>query len=231
MLEVKNLSKSYIQKKHWYLKNEENFVFKGINFSLQQGENLLLYGESGSGKSTLARILCMLETPKEGQILFENQNILGLNFNTQRMLRKKIQYIFQDQKLALNPYKNAKTLLLDVYKNFHLKPDFKEISTLLEMFELKEEILALKPQNLSGGQCQRLGLIRALILKPKLLILDEVFAPLDLLVALKIIKYLKTFQSNNDITYIFISHQDKLLQNFYSNKFEMRPTTTSLEAF
>ncbi|CAM2942689.1 ATP-binding cassette domain-containing protein [Helicobacter burdigaliensis] len=221
MLEVKNLSKSYIQKKHWYLKNEENFIFKNLNFHLKKGENLLICGESGSGKSTLAKILCMLESPKEGQVFFEKEDILVLDFKAKRLLRKKIQYIFQDQKLALNPYKNAKTLLLDVYKNFHLKPDFKEIFALLEMFGLKEEILCLKPQNLSGGQCQRLGLIRSLLLKPKLLILDEVFAPLDLPIALKIIDYLKTFQKNNDITYIFISHQEKLLKDFYTQKLQM----------
>ncbi len=190
LLKVENLSKSYKIKKHWYLKEEENFIFKNVNFSLCQGENLLLCGESGSGKSTLARILCMIECVNEGTIIFEKKNILNLSFKEQRKIRKKIQYLFQDQKLALNPYKNAKRLIFDVYENFNLKPNLDEIFQLFEIFDLQKDILNLKPSKLSGGQCQRLGLIRALILKPKLLILDEVTAALDMPTAYQILNYL-----------------------------------------
>lgn len=217
-LEIKNLSKSYTFKKHWYLKQEEIFVLKNINFTLNKNENLLLCGESGSGKSTLAKILCMLETANSGEILFENENILNLDFSSQRKLRKKIQYLFQDQKLALNPYKKVKNLILDVYENFNLKPNYKELFELFDIFELEKDILDLKPLKLSGGQSQRLGLIRALILKPKLLILDEITSALDILTAYKILNYLIKFQNLNDITYIFISHQENLLKNLCHKK-------------
>ncbi|AJC86899.1 ATP-binding cassette domain-containing protein [Campylobacter sp. RM16704] len=217
-LEVKNLSKSYKFKKHWYLKEEENFVFKDVSFSLNQNENLLLCGESGSGKSTLAKILCMLEKPNFGEVLFENENILKLDFNSQRKLRQKIQYIFQDQKLALNPYKTTKKLLFDVYDNFKIKLDFDELFMLFDDFELERDILELKPSKLSGGQSQRLGLIRALILKPKLLILDEITAALDIPTAYKILNYLYDYQKIHDITYIFISHQEKILQKITHKK-------------
>ncbi|ENQ6619337.1 ATP-binding cassette domain-containing protein [Campylobacter lari] len=217
-LEVKNLSKSYKFKKHWYLKEEEIFVFKDVSFSLKQNENLLLCGESGSGKSTLAKILCMLERANTGEVLFENENILNLDFNTQRKLRQKIQYVFQDQKLALNPYKSTKRLLLDVYENFKLKPDFEELFKLFDAFELEKDILNLKPSKLSGGQSQRLGLIRALLLRPKLLILDEITAALDVVTAYKILNYLHAFQKTHDITYIFISHQEKILQDICHKK-------------
>ncbi|EAJ6135867.1 ATP-binding cassette domain-containing protein [Campylobacter lari] len=217
-LEVKNLSKSYKIKKHWYLKEEENYVFKDVSFSLNQNENLLLCGESGSGKSTLAKILCMLECANTGEVVFENKNILNLDFNTQRKLRQKIQYVFQDQKLALNPYKNTKRLLFDVYENFKLKPDFEELFKLFDVFELQKDILNLKPSKLSGGQSQRLGLIRALLLRPKLLILDEITAALDVVTAYKILNYLHTFQKTHDIAYIFISHQEKILQDICHKK-------------
>lgn len=217
-LEVKNLSKSYKFKKHWYLKEEEIFVFKNVSFSLNQNENLLLCGESGSGKSTLAKIICMLECPNTGEVLLENESILNLDFNTQRNLRQKIQYIFQDQKLALNPYKNTKKLLFDVYENFKLKPDFEELFKLFDAFELQKDILKLKPSKLSGGQSQRLGLIRALLLKPKLLILDEITAALDMMTAYKILDYLQNFQKKHNITYIFISHQERILQKICHKK-------------
>lgn len=217
-LEIKNLSKSYTFKKHWYLKQEEIFVLKNINFTLNKNENLLLCGESGSGKSTLAKILCMLEIPNCGEILFENENILNLDFFSQRKLRKKIQYLFQDQKLALNPYKKVKNLILDVYENFNLKPNYKELFELFDIFELEKDILDLNPLKLSGGQSQRLGLIRTLILKPKLLILDEITSALDIPTAYKILNYLIKFQNLNDITYIFISHQENLLKNLCHKK-------------
>ncbi|MCR6571380.1 ATP-binding cassette domain-containing protein [Campylobacter insulaenigrae] len=218
LLRVTNLSKSYKFKKHWYLQEEEIFVFKNINFSLYQNENLLLCGESGSGKSTLAKILCMLECADEGAVEFENKNILDLSFEEQRKIRKEIQYIFQDQKLALNPYKNVKKLILNVYENFNLIPNWDEIFQLFNIFQLQENILNLKPSKLSGGQCQRLGLIRALILKPKLLILDEITSALDMPTAYQILDYLKCFQKSHDITYIFISHQEKILNNICNKK-------------
>lgn len=220
-LEVSNLSKSYFLKKHWYLKEEEIFVFKDISFSLNERENLLICGESGSGKSTLAKILCMLERCDQGKIIFEDQDISKLTFKEQRMLRKDIQYIFQDQKLSLNPYKNTKRLILDVYDNFKLKADFDNVFMLFDEFGLKEDILNLKPSKLSGGQSQRLGLIRALILKPKLLILDEILSALDMPTSIKILAFLKKYQEDNNISYIFISHHERVLRNFYSKKIEL----------
>ncbi|RKO64816.1 peptide ABC transporter ATP-binding protein [Campylobacter sp. P255] len=218
LLEVKNLSKSYRFKKHWYLKEEEIFVFKDVGFSLHKNENLLLCGESGSGKSTLAKILCMLENANSGEVLFNGKNILSLDFDKQRKLRQKIQYIFQDQKLALNPYKSVKKLLLDVYDNFKISPDFEALFELFDIFELEKDILNLNSSKLSGGQSQRLGLIRALLLKPQLLILDEITTALDIPTAHNILNYLRYFQNTHDITYIFISHQEKTLQGLYHKK-------------
>ncbi|QWU79552.1 nickel ABC transporter, ATP-binding protein [Campylobacter novaezeelandiae] len=221
MLEVKNLTQSYLLKKHWYLKKEEIFIFKGLNFNLKSGENLIITGESGSGKSTLARILCMLEVPKYGEVLYKGFNLHLQNDKQKRKLRTKIQYVFQDQKLALNPYKSIKRLLFDVYENFSLKKNKNEILSFFEIFGLKEEIFHLKSFNLSGGEAQKIGLIRALILKPKILILDEVTSSLDILNTQKILNFLKKYQQNQEISYIFIAHQQEFFNDFLCKKIHL----------
>ncbi|EAL8252823.1 ATP-binding cassette domain-containing protein, partial [Campylobacter coli] len=102
MLEVKNLGKLYELKKHWYLKKEKHLIFENVNFSLKENENLMILGQSGAGKSTLARILCFLENPSFGEVIYKNLNLHKLDRTKQRLLRKEIQYCFQDQKTALN---------------------------------------------------------------------------------------------------------------------------------
>ncbi len=103
MLKVCNLSKFYELKKHWYLKKERHIIFDNVNFSLNENDNLIILGKSGAGKSTLARILCFLEDPSEGEVWYENLNLHKLDKNKQRLLRKQIQYCFQDQKNGFKP--------------------------------------------------------------------------------------------------------------------------------
>lgn len=146
--------------------------------------------------------------------MYENINLHTLNFKKQRELRKEIQYLFQDQKLALNPYKRVENLIFDVYGNFDLKKNKEKITFLFKEFELKEQILNQKPYNLSGGEAARIGLIRTLILEPKLLILDELTSSLDSFNAFKIMNFLKKYQEKNDISFIFITHQKEFLKNF-----------------
>ncbi|EIX7300491.1 ATP-binding cassette domain-containing protein, partial [Campylobacter coli] len=180
MLEVKNLGKFYEFKKHWYLKKEKHLIFENINFSLKENENLMILGQSGAGKSTLARILCFLENPSFGEIIYKNLNPHSLDKTKQRLLRKEIQYCFQDQKAALNPYKKIKNLIQDGLENFNIKKEQEKILEFFDRFNLKKQILEQKPYELSGGEATRVGLIRALILEPKVLILDEITSSLDI---------------------------------------------------
>ncbi|MCH5336055.1 MAG: ATP-binding cassette domain-containing protein [Campylobacter sp.] len=217
MLEVKNLSKSFIVKKHWYLKEQSILVFQNLNFSLNLGQNLAIFGESGSGKSTLARILCSLELPSSGEVLYRGENL----YTQKQKSKTKIQYLFQEQKLALNPYKYIKTSLFDVYDYCGLKRDEKELFNLFSSFELNKDLLGLKPLQLSGGEAARIGLIRALILKPEFLILDELTSSLDIMNIEKILGFLKKYQENNTISYIFITHQEEFLKNFKCEKMKL----------
>ncbi|ELO3827077.1 ATP-binding cassette domain-containing protein, partial [Campylobacter coli] len=190
MLEVKNLGKFYEFKKHWYLKKEKHLIFENINFSLKENENLMILGQSGAGKSTLARILCFLENPSFGEIIYKNLNPHSLDKTKQRLLRKQIQYCFQDQKMALNPYKKIKSLIQDGLENFNLQKNDDLILEFFDFFSLKKQILKQKPYELSGGEATRVGLIRALVLNPKLLILDEITSALDIKTSKEILTFL-----------------------------------------
>lgn len=212
LLKVHKLAKFYEFKRHLYLKSEQKAVFENVSFELNLGENLLLCGQSGCGKSTLGKIIAMLEKASSGEVFFEEKPILKLNFKEQRRLRKEISYVFQEQKLALNPYKKVLDLLCVGSENFGLKFDLNESKRLFEDFELEFSLTKLKPKELSTGQAQRIGLIRALLLRPKLLILDEITAPLDLSASGKILSHLLNIQKKQDISYIFISHETGLFK-------------------
>ncbi|MCW1359962.1 ATP-binding cassette domain-containing protein [Campylobacter sp. CCS1377] len=221
LLKLDNVSKFYTLKRHWYLKKEKNCIFKNISFNLAKGQNLLLSGQSGCGKSTLAKMIAMLENIDEGEIKFQNHSLNSLKFEEQRELRKKLQFVFQDQKTALHPCKKVKTLLFDVYQNFSLKVNLEEILAFFDLFELKKEVLELKPFYLSGGQAARIGLIRALIIKPELLILDETTASLDYLSEKKILKFLNKLGEQTLMSCIFISHKNTLIKNYCHKEFSL----------
>lgn len=214
MLKVCNLSQFYEFKKHWHLKKEKYIVFDNINFSLKENENLMILGKSGAGKSTLARILCFLEKPSKGEVWYENLNLHELDKSRQRFLRKQIQYCFQDQKMALNPYKKIKNLIQEGLENFNLQKNDDLILEFFDFFNLKKQILEQKPYELSGGEATRVGLMRALVLNPKLLILDEITSALDMKTSKEILTFLYHYQQKNNISYIFISHQSELFYQF-----------------
>ncbi|MFQ6342176.1 ATP-binding cassette domain-containing protein [Campylobacter sp. VTCC 70190] len=221
MLRVCKLAQCYEFKKHWYLKKERRIIFDKVNFSLKENENLMILGKSGAGKSTLARVLCFLEKPSKGEVWYKNLNLHKLDKNKQRLLRREIQYCFQDQKMALNPYKKIKNLIQDGLENFALQKDEKLILEFFDFFNLKKQILEQKPYELSGGEAARVGLIRALILKPKLLILDEITSALDTKNSKELLNFLYDYQQKSGISYIFISHQNDIFCKFDYKKIKL----------
>lgn len=119
-------------------------MFENVSFELNLGENLLLCGQSGCGKSTLGKIIAMLEKASSGEGFFEEKPILNLKFDKQRKLRKEISYVFQEQKLALNPYKKVLDLLCVGQQNFGLNFDLNEAKRLFRTLSLN---LALQSSN------------------------------------------------------------------------------------
>lgn len=205
-LKVVNLHKNYLIKRHILEHYETLEVLKDINFEIKSGEDLAILGSSGSGKSTLARMLCMLEICDKGEIYLDDINITNLKFNEQRKLRNHIQYVFQNTHLSLNPKRSIMQLFKDVYLNFNIKFDKSDLLKILENLGLKEDILDKKPYEISGGMSARIALARALIVKPKFLILDEITSGLDFLNQKKLLILLKELKKNYNISYILITH-------------------------
>lgn len=206
ILRCENVCKNYTIKEHILEKSYKKEILKDINFSLNSGENLAILGESGSGKSTLGRVLCNLEDPSSGGVYYRGNLISYLSFEKKRKFRKNIQYIFQNPNF--NPRKSVKNSLNDVARNFGLR-DLK-IGEFLDKLNLNVDILDKKAFQLSGGMKMRAAILRALILQPEILILDEMTSGLDFKNRSDLIALLK----NLGINYIFITHDLGLVSEF-----------------
>lgn len=181
-----------------------------VSFSIYQGETLGLVGESGSGKSTLGRSILRLIPSDSGNIIFESQNITNVKGNELRLLRKKMQIIFQDPYSSLNPRRTVRQILEEpmiIHEKELLKKERLEcIHEMLSLVGLEPEHLNRFPHQFSGGQRQRIGIARALMLNPKIVVCDEPVSALDVSVQSQIINLLCKLQERFGLTYLFIAH-------------------------
>ncbi len=178
-------------------------ALRGVDVTLAPGEWLGVVGESGSGKSTLGRVLCGLETPTAGQVLWEG-HALGSSAEDRRARARLVQPVFQDNAAALNPRRTVGESLreaLSLTGNASLQP-----AQLLEQVGLDPAAQRAWPHTLSGGQRQRVGLARALAARPKALILDEPVSSLDASVAAHVLQLLMHLRTTLDLAAVFIAH-------------------------
>jgi len=188
----------------------------GVSFVIQPGETLGLVGESGCGKSTLGRLILRLEEPTSGDILFQDESILGYDAGKMRHLRKEMQIIFQDPFSSLNPRKNVAHIVgepLYVHGMTNRREREGRVLELLEVVGLKREHMRRYPHQFSGGQRQRIGVARALALNPKLIICDEAVSALDVSIQAQVINLLEDLQEEFGLTYLFISHALSVVQH------------------
>ena len=198
-IRLENVSKSLSFKEHFNARAEVLHLLEGINFELDDGENLAILGQSGSGKSTLAKLISFSEPKSGGKIYINNEEITDKN-----ELKKDIRYILQNQKQALNPALKVKTAIAHVRSYLKLSFSENELKELLVNLNLKDEILGKYPSQLSGGEATRVGILLALLSKPKILICDEITSGLDSDTKQKIINLLLSLDKN--ISIIFITH-------------------------
>lgn len=212
ILEVDGLTKEFI------LPNKERLTAcDQLSFIAKKGETLGIVGESGSGKSTLVNMLMLMEAPTQGSIHFQGKNLLTLNKREIWQLRPAIQMVFQAPSASINPKMKVIDVVTEPLLNYNKitsQDKRKKAQELLAMVELSEEYLDRYAHHLSGGQCQRVSIARALALNPKILICDEATSALDVSVQKSIIDLLIKLQKKNNMTILFISHDLALVQSF-----------------
>ena len=187
----------------------------GVDLTIKRGETLGLVGESGCGKSTLGRLILRLEDPNDGVIQFEGENIVGLEGDQLRRLRRNVQIIFQDPYSSLNPRKKVEFIIGEPFTIHDLargKELEERVIELMKVVGLRAEQRFLYPHQFSGGQRQRIGIARALALQPKLIIADEPVSSLDVSIQAQIVNLLLDLQSEFGLTYLFISHDLNLIE-------------------
>ena len=217
ILEVENLKKYYKKSSLFSFghKNDGVAALKGISFSLRKNEILAVAGESGSGKSTLAKILAGLEEPDEGTITVNGKKIDRLDKKTGKFLHRHIQIVFQNPQNSLDPLMKTGDLLLEAAKlNKDITAAKRKMMHLLELTGLDKGILNQYPGDISGGEAQRIALIRALILNPEILILDESLNALDRYLQYDILNVILKLQQEEQFSIMFITHDITLVKDF-----------------
>ena len=182
----------------------------GVDFAIAPGEAVGLVGESGSGKSTVAKCLVRLQEPSGGTIRFQGRDVTHLSDGDFRPLRSKIQMVFQDPTMSLNPRLSVKQTLAEPLKVHGIAKGGKELENrileLMDHVNLERRLINRQPGELSGGHKQRVGIARAIATHPELVILDEPTSSLDMSIRIQIIALLRRLQQELGMAYLFISH-------------------------
>ncbi len=211
LLQVRNLTKSFPVGTSSLFARRQNVLtaVDGIDFDLLRGRTLGLVGESGCGKSTTARLILRLIEPTSGTVTLNGVNVLGASPSELLRLRREMQLVFQDPLSSLNPRMSAGINIGEPMR-FHGIGDrperYERTRELLEVVGLKRDDFDRYPHEFSGGQCQRIAIARALILRPKLIVFDEPVSALDVSIRAQILKLLMKLQQDFELTYMFISH-------------------------
>jgi oligopeptide transport system ATP-binding protein len=181
-----------------------------VSFDLHAGETVGLVGESGSGKSTLARAILRLVPAARGEVLWQGQNLLSCGAAEMRKRRRDLQIVFQDPLTSLNPRMTVGDALAEPLKIFEPTLTARErqlhIDAMLERVGLASTMAGRYPHEFSGGQCQRIGIARAMMLRPRLLICDEPVSSLDMSIQGQIVNLLLDLQRDFGTAMLFISH-------------------------
>lgn len=215
LIKVKDLKK-YFPVKNGVIKNTVIKAVDGVSFDIKRGETFGLVGESGCGKSTLGRTITRLYDVTDGDIFFDGTNIAKLNKKQMREYYKKMQIIFQDPYSSLNPYMNVKELIdepIALHTSLGKAERAEKIEKLLEMVGLKKDDMEKFPHEFSGGQCQRIGIARAVSTNPDFVLCDEPISALDVSIQAQVVNMLEDLQKEMGLTYLFVAHDLSMVRH------------------
>ncbi|MGA8445632.1 MAG: dipeptide ABC transporter ATP-binding protein [Roseiarcus sp.] len=209
ILEARDLTRDYSVSRGAFRSRATIRALSGVSFSLQAGRTLAVVGESGSGKSTLARLLTLIENPTAGALLIDGEDVAHASAAKRKGLRREIQIVFQNPYGSLNPRQTiGKALEEPLLVNTRLSAAERKAGVLSIMAKvgLRPEYYHRYPHMFSGGQRQRIAIARALMLKPKILVLDEPVSALDVSIRAQALNLLASLQEEFALAYVFVSH-------------------------
>ncbi len=218
LLKVENLVKHFPIMKGALIRRQVGAVraVDGLSFDVYRGETLGLVGESGCGKSTTGRAILQLHRPTSGSVLFEGRDLVKTKGEELRLMRRKMQMIFQDPYASLNPRMTVGEIIgepLTVHGIMDRKASEKRVEELLALVGLNPAYANRYPHEFSGGQRQRVGVARALALNPSLIVCDEPISALDVSIQAQVVNLLEDLQKQLGLTYLFIAHDLSMVRH------------------
>src|SRR5574342_283812 len=217
LLEIRDLKKHFPVGDGLFPRHKDALkAVDGVSLTVEEGETLGIVGESGCGKSTLGRTILRLIEPTGGEVIFEGKNVLALSQRELRETRRQMQIIFQDPYASLNPRMRVGDIVgegLEIHQLVKGKAKRGRVMELLQQVGLREEHDNRYPHEFSGGQRQRIGIARALAVNPKFIVCDEPVSSLDVSIQAQIINLLQELQEKMHLTYLFISHDLRVVEH------------------
>ena len=205
LMKVKGLSKEY----------DGTTIFKAVNFTVDNGETLGLFGKSGSGKTTIGRCIVRLEKPTKGEILLNGRDFVRMKGVELSRMRPKVQMIFQHPETSLDPRMTAFNSIIEpmqVQKMLKKVNVMDEVNRLIDLVGLRIEHMERLPSQLSGGEIQRIVMARILSLQPEFIVADEPTSMLDVSVQAQILRLMQKIQDETGVSYLLISHDIEVLR-------------------
>lgn len=211
ILKVEHLTKTFVSQGR-----DDYTAVDDVSFSMNYGEKLAIIGESGSGKTTIVNMITRLLDVTSGTVYLDGEEITNLSGKKLKPVYKKMQMVFQTPTESFDPRQTLGDGVAESLINHGMKRKeaMKEAENLLELCGLKKEFAKRYPHEVSGGQCQRAAIARAIAIKPKLLILDEATSALDVTVQKEILELLERLREERKMSYLFTCHDIALVQNF-----------------
>lgn len=204
LIEVKNLKKYFPVQNGWL------HAVDDVNFTIDKGKTLGIVGESGCGKSTLGRTILHLLEPTSGEIWFDGEDISTMNHKKFKETRPNMQIVFQDPFSSLNPKMTVEDIIAEPVEIFNIVQNKDErrkyVASMMDLVGLSSRLARSYPHELDGGRRQRIGVARALSLKPKFIVCDEPVSALDVSIQAQILNLLQNLQNELSLTYMFITH-------------------------